>query len=126
MKFVKICALALLLPLVSQAGDAKKAKIITSGEKPSECISAVEVNQIDGKEVKVQRLGFDIDPGMHTIGARALINTSFCKPVGIATGNSPIAPIEANFEAGKTYYLGVDHSANQRQDWKFVIWKIKD
>jgi hypothetical protein len=127
MNFAKLSILMLLaLPLMSQAEDVTKAQIVTSGEKPSQCISAVHVNQIDGKEVKVQPLGFEIDPGTHKIGARALINTSFCKPVGLAQGNNPTEPIEANFEAGKTYYLGFDHSASNRKDWKLVIWKVED
>ena len=37
-----------------------------------------------------------------------------------------IEPVEANFEAGKTYYLGFDHSSPHRKDWKLVIWKVED
>jgi hypothetical protein len=127
LKLMKYALLALLLlPLVIQAEDARQAKLITSVEQSAKCISAIEVNQIDGKEVKVQRLGFSIDAGKHAISGRALINDSFCKVTGVDTGNNPIKPIEYEFEAGKTYYLGYDHSANLREDWKLVVWMVKD
>jgi len=126
MKFVKFGILSLLLlPMLAQAGDDGKAMIITSGEKPAECISAVHVNQIDGKEVKVQKNGFDIDPGQHTLTARAIVNTSFCKAMGPATGQNQAAPLEMDFKAGKTYYLGYDHSSPLRKDWKLVVWKVE-
>jgi len=127
MKLMKIAVLAVVLwPLTSPAAEAGKALIVTSFEKPAECISAVKVKQIDGKEVLVPELGFDIDPGVHSLNASAVINTSFCKVVGVATGINPTQPIEYNFEADKTYYLGFDHSASLRKDWKLVIWKVED
>lgn len=126
MKTVKFAILSLiLLPLMALASDNGKAMIITSGEKPAECISAVEVNQIDGKEVKVQPLGFEIDPGVHAINGRTLVNTSFCKVMGPGTGVNKTEPIEMDFKAGKTYYLGYDHSASLRKDWKLVVWKVE-
>ncbi len=128
MNVLKSLLVALLLvPAMSHAWDAGKARIVTSGDKPSECISAVHVNRIDDREVKVQKLGFEIDPGKHTLSARAIMNTSFCKAVGIGgTGLQTAEPIEADLEAGKTYYLGYDHSASNRKDWKLVIWKVED
>ncbi|MEJ8568806.1 hypothetical protein [Elongatibacter sediminis] len=127
MKLLQSVLLAsLLLPAAVFAGEANKARIITSGEKPSECIASVHVNRIDNREVKVEELGFDIDSGTHTLSARARINTSFCKAVGIATGRHSAEPIEAEFEAGKTYWIGYDHSASNRRDWKLVIWKVED
>ena len=113
------------LPGLSIAGPADKAKIITGNEKPTECISSVQVNAIDGKQIYVQPLGFDIEPGKHTITARAVINTSFCTAVGPGTGKNTAAPLEAEFEAGKTYYLGYDHSSSNRKDWKLVVWKVE-
>ncbi|MGH8035503.1 MAG: hypothetical protein ACREO9_09770, partial [Lysobacterales bacterium] len=91
--------------------------------KDAQCISAVAVNQIDGKEVKVQKAGFEIDPGTHTIQARSLIKGNLCKAMGVDQGNNPTQPIEYTFEAGKTYYLGFDYSDSLRKNWKLVIWK---
>jgi len=127
MKSFKFALLTLLLlPLAIQAEEVKQAKIITSVEQSANCIAAIEVNQIDGKEVKVQKLGFSINAGKHAISGRALINDSFCKVTGVDTGNNPIMPIEVDFEAGKTYYIGYDHKANLRKDWKLVVWKVED
>jgi hypothetical protein len=121
-----LLALALvLLPVFAVAGTEQKAKIITSQEKPTECISSVHVNAIDGEQVYVQPLGFDLAPGKHTLTARAVVNTSFCKAVGASNGQNPATPLEADFEAGKTYYVGYDHSASNRRDWKLVIWKVE-
>lgn len=123
MKFLNYVVLSVLLPLGVQATDTGTAKVVTSFSKAAQCISAVHVTKIDGKEATVQRMGFDLDPGPHSLNARALVDTSFCKVVGPDTGRYPNTPIEHIFEAGKTYYLGFDHSATMRQDWKLVVWK---
>ena len=126
MKFVKYAFITLLLtPFAAQAADKDMAMIVTGNEKPAECISAVHVNQIDGKEVKVQALGFELAPGEHSLTARAIVNTSFCKAMGPATGANQIEPLKMDFQAGKTYYVGVDHSSPLRKDWKLVVWKTE-
>ncbi len=127
-KAIRVTALAglLALPLAAVAADEARARIVTGGEKPTECIAAVHVNRIDDREVKVQGNGFDIEPGRHTLSARASINTSLCAAVGIGTGRYGAEPLEAEFEAGKTYYVGYDHSSPHRRDWKLVIWKVVD
>ena len=126
MKLLKFAAVLLLLtPVLTQAGEGEKARIVTGAKKAVQCISSVEVNNIDGREVHVERLGFDIDAGEHSITARAIIDTSLCNTVGKGTERDRIEPIEADFEAGKTYYLGYDHSAPNRRDWKLVIWKVE-
>lgn len=124
MKLFKYVVLALLLlPLAGQAADTGKAKIVTSFSQDAKCIAAVAVNQIDGKEVKVQKAGFDIDPGMHSIQARSLVKGNLCKAMGVDTGNNPTPPIEYDFQANMTYYLGFDYSDSLRKNWKLVIWK---
>ncbi len=114
-----------LASTLAMAGPEHQAKIITGNEKPTECISSVHVNTIDGEQVYVQPLGFDLAPGKHSVSARAVVNTSFCTAVGPGTNKDRIEPLEAEFEAGKTYYLGYDHSSSSRRDWKLVIWKIE-
>ena len=124
MRVFKYVVLALLLlPLAGKAAEAGKAKIVTSFSRDAQCIAAVAVNQIDGKEVKVQQAGFEIDPGTHTIQARSLVKGNLCKAVGGDQGNNPTEPIEYTFQAGTTYYLGFDYSDSLRKNWKLVIWK---
>ena len=126
MNVLRTAILSLLfVSALAWAGEAKKAKIVTSGEQPADCISAVHVNRIDNREVKVQKLGFELDPGVHSLSARTMVNTSFCKAMGIGTDRHKVQPLEAEFEAGKTYYLGYDHSSPHRRDWKLVIWKVE-
>ena len=122
-KFMLFCLF--LLPLQGNAEEEGKAKVITSFNKAAQCISPVHIRKIDGREVGVQRMGFDLDPGTHTMAGSAIIDTSFCPVVGRQTYRDSAPPLEAEFEAGKTYYVGFDHSAKNREDWKYVIWKVK-
>ena len=108
----------------SASAKSGEALIITSAEQPARCIAPVHINRIDGREVKVQKLGFDVEAGQHTMSGRAVIDTSFCPAVGVARGGE-VQPLEAEFEAGKTYYVGLDHSAPHRSEWKLVIWKVE-
>ncbi len=116
----------LLLSFTVSAQDQGKAKIVTSFNKAAKCISPVEILKIDGREVNVQKMGFKLDPGKHTLSGRALIDTSFCQTVGPASRQYKVPPLEAEFEAGKTYWVGIDHSARNRKDWKYVVWKVED
>jgi hypothetical protein len=34
--------------------------------------------------------------------------------------------LEAEFEASKTYWVGLNHRSPHRKDWKYVIWNVKD
>ena len=123
-KFLIICLF--LLPFQANAKDDSKARIVTSANKAAQCISPVHILKIDGREALVQRMGFDLDPGKHTMSGRAVIDTSFCQTVGPGTNQAAIPPLEAEFEAGKTYWVGLDHSSPHRKDWQYVIWKVKD
>jgi hypothetical protein len=124
---VRIALVALLVFTLTAVGDETgKARIITSSSKAAQCISPIHVKKIDGKNVNVNRQMFELAPGRHSLWGSALIDTSFCKAVGIGSGRNNPDPIEADFEAGKTYYVGYDHKASNRRDWKFVIWKVEE
>ena len=127
MKILKFAVLLLFLaPLFAVADDTVKAMVITSGVQSAKCISPVHVTNIDGREVLLPENGFDIDPGKHSVKGRALIDTSVCRTVGAGSDRYNVAALEVDFEAGKTYFLGLDHSAPNRKDWKYVIWKVED
>lgn len=127
MKILKFTLLFLFLaPLFAVAGEMGKAQVISSGVQATKCISPVHVNSIDGRTVQLPKLGFDIDPGKHSLKGRALLDTSVCRIVGTGSDRYNVEPLEVEFEAGKTYFFGLDHSASNRNDWKYVVWKVED
>lgn len=123
---VVLLALTLALPLAALAQEAGKVRVITSHSQAAKCIAPVRVKKIDGREATVQRMGFNIEPGRHTISGSAIIDTSACPTIGRVNNPPRAAPLEADFELGKVYYLGYDHSSTDRNDWKIVIWKVED
>ena len=120
-----VLVMVLFLPAQGWSDKAEKAQVITSQNRAAQCISPVQVRKIDGREAAVHAMGFSLEPGTHTLTASALIDTSMCKTVGRGTGRNKIEPLEADFEAGKKYWLGYDHSSTERKDWKLVIWKVE-
>lgn len=101
-------------------------RVVTSFNNAAQCISPVQIRKIDGKEATVQRMGFNLEPGQHTLSGSAVIDTSSCLTIGSTTRHATAAPLEAEFELGKVYYVGYDHSSADRDDWKIVIWKVED
>lgn len=127
MKALKILFLSLLLlPLLATAKKDDVAKVITSASNAAQCISPVHILQIDGKETKVQRMGFDLEPGKHSLSGSALINTSYCPTIGRSYTSDKTPALVAEFEAGKTYYVGINHKSPNRKEWEYVIWKVRD
>jgi hypothetical protein len=115
---------ALVLPFQVQAGPADKARIVTQNAKPAECISRVAIRTINGKEKFVSPQGFDLEPGRYTLNGTVALDTSICK-VARGNENTRIEPLEAEFEAGRTYYVGFDHRSTNRADWGLVVWKVE-
>jgi hypothetical protein len=108
------------------AGEDGKVQVITHFSQAAQCISPVAIKKIDGREATVQRMGFWIEPGKHTLSGSALIDTSFCKTIGGNSQRYRPEPLEVDFELGKVYYIGYDHSSSDRNEWKFVVWKVED
>lgn len=123
-KHPSLAAALLLAPLGALAGPDDKARIVTQNVKPADCISRVAIRQINGEEKFVSPQGFDLEPGHYTLAGTVALDTSYCRA---PRQNRPInAPaLEADFEAGKTYYIGFDHSSSNREDWHYVIWKVE-
>jgi hypothetical protein len=127
LRMIGLLALVALIPLTGMAKDEEgpaMARIITQNEKPPQCLSRVHIQRIDGELVNVHPSGFDIEPGMHSMNGRATVNTSFCRRVSGRTSEG-IPDLEAEFEAGKTYYIGLDHRSRNSEDWRLVIWKVE-
>jgi hypothetical protein len=123
-KLILMVLATTLFPLQAIAGNDGKAQIITQNERPAQCISRVVITEIDGRLSNVARQGFKLEAGTHSMNGRAIINTSQCPAVrGKSTYTIP--DLEADFEAGKTYYVGLDHSSKNKEEWRLVIWKTE-
>ena len=104
--------------------DPSMARVVTGVAQAPQCISAVAITRIDGQQRALSHQAFDLEPGRHTLEGRALLDTRFC-PVPPGTERHRVPPLEASFEAGRTYYVGFDHSAPDRRDWQYVVWKVE-
>lgn len=113
------------IPLTVQAADPEKAWVITQVTQPAECISKVVIRNINGRERRLNPQGFEIEPGSYTMTGTAMLDTTFC-PVTRGNMRDRIQPLEAELEAGKKYYVGLDHSSSDRKDWALVVWKIEE
>ncbi len=103
---------------------ASNARIVTMNSKPAQCLSAVQIWRVDGERVYVHRNGFDIEAGRHSLNGRAFLDTSYCRPLH-GRVSQEVPDLEVEFEAGKTYYIGFDHSSRNVNDWRLVVWKVE-
>ena len=109
----------------ASAADPEKAQLVTGDENAMRCLSSVAINEIDGEAQLVPERGFELEPGMHSMNGRARLNIKYCR-VTDDRSNAPVPDLEAEFEAGKIYYVGLDHSSESIGDWHLVIWKVED
>jgi len=101
------------------------ASVITHGGRPVHCLSPIAVNKIDGRQTIVPAQGFKIEPGIHTLNGRAILDTTFCRVARGGNRGGYAPDLEVNFEAGKTYHIGYDHKSANRDEWKLVVWKVE-
>ena len=122
-----IVGLSLGLASTSVAQDVTEpemARVITMNGQPARCLSPVHVQEIDGERVNVHHTGFDLEPGMHSLNGRAILDTSYCRPIH-GRISQDVPDLEAEFEAGKTYYIALDHNSRNFNEWRLVIWKVE-
>lgn len=115
--------LLLFLPLSAAAANPEMARVITSGKKPVQCISPISVYNLDGKLVQKSEMGFDLEPGRHTLVGTADLNLNDC-PRMRSSRSVDIPALDYVFEAGKTYYIGLQHKSSNQQLWRFVVWRV--
>jgi len=124
-KTILMMAVLATLPASVLLASSDMAQIVTQGGRPVDCLSPIAVNKVDGQQKILPAQGFRIEPGVHTLNARAILDTTYCK-VGRGGNRGGYAPdLEVNFEAGKTYYIGYDHRSTNRDEWKLVVWKVE-
>jgi hypothetical protein len=124
-----VVAVSLILGLAASswaedAAEPEMARIITMNGQPARCLSPVHVQEIDGERVNVHHTGFDLEPGSHRLNGRAILDTSYCKPIH-GRISQRVPDLEGEFEAGKTYYVALDHSSRNFNEWRLVIWKVE-
>jgi hypothetical protein len=124
-KTILMIAMLAALPASALLASSDMAQIVTQGGRPVDCLSPIAVNKIDGQQKILPTQGFKIEPGVHTLNGRAILDTTYCT-VGRGGNRGGYAPdLEVDFEAGKTYHIGYDHRSTNRDDWKLVVWKVE-
>jgi hypothetical protein len=123
-KSVLFTLLISLLP-VSLCASGDKAWVVTSVDKPVECISPISVYSIDGELVHKNQMNFEIEPGRHTLVGTVSSFAAGCPTMRTSMGQD-VPPLDYEFEAGKTYYIGLQHKSANQQSWRFVVWRVKD
>jgi hypothetical protein len=115
------------------------ATVITNEGWSERCILATVVTAVDGKEVTATDKTdvLELEPGEHSISGYSISGYGGTDPTKCATftGDNPVAIAEGEhigqstlkyaFEAGKTYYTGVDARKADKSTWKVVVWQIK-
>jgi hypothetical protein len=113
---------------------ATTATVITNEGLSERCILSTVVTAVDGKEVTASDKTdtFEFEPGEHSISGYGGADPTKCATF---TGDNPVAITEGEhigqstlkyaFEAGKTYYTGVDVRNADKSTWKLVVWQIK-
>lgn len=129
-KLILLLAAAVFMPLtVSAEDDRGMARVVTFKENVSTCLAPVQIRTIDGRNRNLPSLGFKIEPGWHTMHGSAKLDLRRC-PVRDEHKRSSqevhIPPLEWLFEAGKVYYVGLDYSSPSRENWRLVVWDVKD
>ena len=114
-----------LMLMAGQALAADKSVRITTQSTPltAKCIFPVQVVAIDGNEVEKPSLAFNIEPGMHSLKFKSQVDRRYCGQdiVSRNSRDTVIPPLEMEFEAGKTYHVALDASADDDEDWRVVV-----
>ena len=116
----------LVLPLSSAPTEKEMARVLTSYGRPAECLAPVLVNRIDGETRVVSAKGFLIEPGIHTINGKAILDITNCPLIDSNPNISSAADLEVDFEPGGTYYVGYYHAPANTEEWKLVVWHIEE
>ena len=126
-KFLVTVLMTTILPASGFAADPEKAQIVTYKANVAKCVAAVHINQIDGKGRQLPAMGFEIEPGEHTMKGLTKVDLINCEPSKSHSRKSAsVPPLDWSFEPGKTYYIGLDYMAPLRENWRFVVWKVFD
>ena len=114
-----------LVPLPREPRLSGMAKVVTHMARPADCLASVAINKIDGEMKLVSAKEFLIEPGVHTINGKAILDLTHC-PLNDSNLVISSAPdLEVNFELGNTYYVGYYHQSANTDEWQLVVWDIE-
>ena len=119
-------AQTLVLPLSHALTTNEMARVLTSLGRPAECLAPVSVNRIDGETRVVSAKGFFIEPGVHTINGKAILDITNCPLIDSNPNINSAADLEVDFEPGGTYHVGYYHAPANTEEWKLVVWHIEE
>lgn len=118
----------------STAGDADYAIITTNASDISGKIYPAYVSKVDDREIKggTGRFGrkevVRVEPGVHKVRLTADLSraTGVLSKPGYTPRDQQPGDIEIEVEAGKRYFLGAQLTANRRDQWQPVVWRVED
>jgi len=105
--------------------DTRTVRVITTERLPDDCLAPVETTHIDGVRQAVPTRGFMIEPGLHHLNGRAVLDTTRCWPMDENQHVPPAADLVVDFEEGKVYYLAYDRNHPDVNRWQLVVWKVE-
>ena len=114
-----------LVPLPTELQLSGMAKVVTHIARPADCLAAIAVNKIDGEKRAVSAKSFLIEPGVHAINGKAILDTTNCPITDTRLQLSSAPDLEVNFELGSTYYIGYYHKSDNTDEWQLVVWNIE-
>jgi len=114
-----------LVPLPTVLQLSGMARVVTNIARPADCLAAIAVSKIDGEKRAVSAKSFLIEPGVHTINGKAILDTTNCPITDPKLQVSSAADLEVNFELGNTYYIGYFHKSDNTEEWQLVVWDIE-
>ena len=114
-----------LVPLPTELRLSGMAKVVTNMGRPVECLSPVAITRIDGEPKAVSAKSFLIEPGLHSLNGRAILDTTNCPITDVRFRMNPAADLELNFELGYTYYIAYYHQPANPDEWQLVVWNIE-
>lgn len=106
--------------------ESELVRVVTGRGRALDCMAPVIVNRIDGEPRAVPSKGFTIEPGVHTLNGRAVLDTTYCKVEHGGSRGGNAQDLEVNFELGKIYYIGYDYRSLNRDEWKLVVWRVEE
>jgi hypothetical protein len=108
-----------------QAGQ-RYAILYTGGSRRAEAIFPVQIYHLDGKEISSDNQSRHIEPGIHTIKARGIVDRNLVAGLRTDPSRANNARLVFNFQSGRRYFIGVIADSDRRAEWRLVVWKTED